>query len=386
MFEARYGLPNEVKFCSRCVISNMRPSSVIEHLSGPDDPKPTIQFIDGVCSACLEADRKRTTDWAERDRELRVLCDLYRRSDGRYDVLVPGSGGKDSFYAAHILKHRYGMHPLTCTWAPHIYTDVGWRNHRRFCAVADNYLLTPNEHVHRLLTRLSLENLFHPFAPFVYGQKAYPPKLATQLGIKLVFYGESAVEYGNASEAAYHVVPHDSIRLGGVPLAEIRMRYGLHNSDLAAYLPVEESNGVDVRYLGHYLKWKPQERYYYACEHGGFEAAPERTPGTYSKYNSIDDKLDDLHYFSTWVKFGIGRATYDAAQEIRSGDITREEGVALVKRFDGEYPERFEREVFEYLSVPGFPEMTRERLFMLAEKFKSPHLWDGDQLRHRVWD
>ncbi len=75
-------------------------------------------------------------------------------------------------------------------------------------------------------------------------------------------------------------------------------------------------------------------------------------PSTYSKYNSIDDKVDDLHYYTTYIKFGIGRATYDAAQEIRSGDITREEGVALMKRFDGEYPERFFDELMAYLSVP----------------------------------
>jgi hypothetical protein len=117
---------------------------------------------------------------------------------------------------------------------------------------------------------------------------------------------------------------------------------------------------------------------------GGFEASPERTPGTYSKYNSIDDKIDDLHYLTTFIKFGIGRATYDAAQEIRSGDITRDEGVALVKRFDGEFPERFASEIFDYLSVPEFPQMTLGRFKGMCEQFKSPHLWDGERLRHQV--
>ena len=91
-----------------------------------------------------------------------------------------------------------------------------------------------------------------------------------------------------------------------------------------------DKNNVDVRYLGYYLKWHPQSCYYYAIENGGFTASPERTPGTYSKYNSIDDRIDDFHFHTYFTKFGIGRATYDAAQEIRSGDITREEGVALV--------------------------------------------------------
>src|SRR5690606_8499504 len=95
---------------------------------------------------------------------------------------------------------------------------------------------------------------------------------------------------------------------------------------------------------------------------------------------------DDLHYYCTFIKFGIGRATYDAAQEIRSGEITREEGVALVNRFDGEFPARFEQELWDYLSIPADkfpvankmfeqPKMSREYFMMLADKFRSPHLW-----------
>jgi hypothetical protein len=156
-----------------------------------------------------------------------------------------------------------------------------------------------------------------------------------------------------------------------------------------------------VHYLGYYLKWHPQSCYYYAVEHGGFEASPERTPGTYSKYNSIDDRIDDFHYYTTGVKFGLGRASYDAAQEIRSGDITREEGVALVKRFDHEFPERFADEIFRYLSIPAKasfrklskmfeqPVLTREYFMKLADTFRSPHLWKWEdeqwKLRHAVW-
>ena len=95
---------------------------------------------------------------------------------------------------------------------------------------------------------------------------------------------------------------------------------------------------VNFYYLGYYIKWIPQEAYYYAVENTGFKANPERTEGTYSKYNSLDDRIDGFHYWSTFVKFGIGRATYDASQEIRNKHLTREEGQALVKRFDGEFP------------------------------------------------
>ncbi len=155
-----------------------------------------------------------------------------------------------------------------------------------------------------------------------------------------------------------------------------------------------------MHYLGYYLKWHPQSCYYYAVEHGGFQASPERTPGTYSKYNSIDDRIDDLHYYTTGIKFGIGRASYDAAQEIRSGDISRNEGVALVKRFDHEYPERFINELFAYLSLSEgeFPKaskmfeqpmMDREYFDILTDQFRSPHLWYKEagewRLRHPIW-
>ena len=36
-------------------------------------------------------------DWLERMGQLEILCDRYRKTDGSHDVIVPGSGGKDSF-------------------------------------------------------------------------------------------------------------------------------------------------------------------------------------------------------------------------------------------------------------------------------------------------
>jgi len=163
-----------------------------------------------------------------------------------------------------------------------------------------------------------------------------------------------------------------------------------------------EAKQIEVHYLGYYEKWHPQNAYYYAIENGGFQSSPERTVGTYSTYNSIDDRIDDFHYHTTWIKFGIGRATYDAAQEIRSGDLMREEGVALVCKYDGEFPDRWADEIFRYLSLPAdqFPLAARafeQPLFdrayyeLLCERFRSPHLWSfsetgGWQLRHRVFD
>ena len=412
--DAKYGLPKEVKFCSRCVISNQRPNSAVEYQHTKASKKETIHFdTDNICDACRAAEIKQSIDWQKRESELIELCDRHRRSDGAYDCVVPGSGGKDSFYAAHILKYKYGMHPLTVTWAPHIYTDWGWKNFQSWIhAGFDNILHTPNGRVHRLLTRLAVENLFHPFQPFIFGQKSLAPKIAIEHDIPLVFYGENEAEYGNPvhdMQSAkrdwnyFTATNKKDIFLAGTSMADLIEKFGLDSSDLQPYLPANpvqiEKHKIEVHYLGYYLKWHPQNCYYYAVEHGGFMASPERTPGTYSKYNSIDDRIDDFHYYTTITKFGIGRATYDASQEIRSGDITRDEGVALVRRFDGEFPERFAEENFRYLSIPEKefpvaskmfeqPVMDRKYFMMLADHFRSPHLWKFEggewRLRHTV--
>lgn len=411
---AKYGLPKKVTFCRRCVTSNQKPVSAIEFQHTAASVKQAIHLDEtNICDACRVAEKKSAIDWQAREEELRALCDKHRSSDGSYDCLVPGSGGKDSFVAAHMLKYKYGMHPLTVTWAPHVYTEWGWRNFQRWIhAGFDNYLCTPNGRVHRLLTRLAVENLFHPFQAFILGQKSLAPKMAVLHQIPLVFYGENEAEYGNPVGDAdsairqwkYFSAPEkSSIHLGGTSIKDLTTDFGLEEVDLDPYLPANPEGlqklGIEVHYLGYYVKWHPQSCYYYSVEHGGFEASPERTPGTYSKYNSIDDRIDDFHYYTTFIKYGIGRATYDAAQEIRSGDINREEGVALVQRFDGEFPTRFADEIFAYLSIPEkeFPQaskMFEQPIFdlayfnNLADSFRSPHLWsykdDQWSLRHQV--
>ncbi len=414
--EPKYGLPAEIVFCTRCVMSNQRPNSTSEFQHKSDSIKETLRIDDdGVCDACRVAEQKeRGIDWDAREKELRDLCDRFRRTDGEYDCIVPGSGGKDSFYAAHRLKYDYGMHPLTVTWAPHIHTDWGWSNFQSWIhAGFDNLLMTPNGRVHRLLTRLATERLFHPFQPFIFGQKALAPKMSALYRIPLVFYGENEAEYGNPQSDTRNALrdwkyftannPSD-IYLGGTSIRELTDDFGVDPVELQPYLPADPDRltavGTEVHYLGYYLKWHPQGAYYYSQEHGGFKAAPERTPGTYSKYNSIDDKVDDFHYYTTFIKFGIGRATYDASQEIRNDEIDREEGVALVRRFDGEFPERFADEILEYLSIPedefpvaaqafDHPLMDRDYFRELEDRFRSPHIWQYENgtwaLTSAVW-
>jgi len=384
------GLPEEVLFCKKCVISNQRPSSSIEFKNHQGEKKKVIHFDEnGVCSACRYHEEKETNiDWEDRENKLISLLETFKRSDGGYDVIVPGSGGKDSAYTAHILKYKYGMNPLTVTWAPHLYTEIGFKNFQNWMHIGglDNILYTPNGVLHREMTRNAFLNLLHPFQPFIIGQRIIGPSMAQKFGVKLVMYGENQAEYGNAIEENKNALMNmdffstedvNELLFGGIKLRDYISDGKYTVNDFAPYIaPERESlikSGVEVHYLGYYHKWDPQECYYYSVDNTGFEANPVRTEGTYSKYSSIDDKIDPFHYYTTLIKFGLGRCSYDAAQEVRNGKITREEAVYLVNKYDHEFPQKFFPEFLDYISL------SEDAFWDTIEKFRSKHLWVQNQ-------
>jgi len=372
-------LPQEVKFCKKCVVSNQRPRTDFDE--------------EGVCSACNYAYVKHNQiDWGQREEMLLELLDKHRSPDGSYDCIVPGSGGKDSSYVSHQLKYKYGMHPLTVTWAPFIYTDVGWQNYLSFKDHGfDNILCFPNGILHRKLARLGFELLGDAWEPFAYGQKAYAFHMAIKFKIPLIFYGESGeVEYGGSTKNRDK--PFEStddwkeFYYKGSGINEL-VQYGLEagifsqeeikNNPFHLYKSPHweelKASKPQMHWFSFYKKWIPQENYYYAVENTGFQANHGgRSEGTYSKYVSLDDKTDGFHWYMGYIKFGLGRASRDAQMEIRNNHITREEAVALVRKYDGEFPKKYFKEFIEYIDIS-------EKEFWEVVDFyrlKSSHLWE----------
>ena len=392
-----YGLPEDVIFCKRCVMSNPRPATSPEFRK-KDSRIPTSAFgEDGICDACRYYEQKALIDWDDRDRQLRELCDKYRRSDGSYDVLVPGSGGKDSILVSHLLKYKYDMNPLTVTWAPHIYTEIGQRNMQNWLQAGfDNILVTANPLIHGKLTSIAFQKLVNPFQPFIMGQKITAPRLALLYGIELIMYGENQAEAHNAlnetvspimDPAHYTRESADTpLFFGGVPYEDLP-EHGIPHNEMNMYIPplrekVEEA-GIVVHFMSHYVNWSPNANYYYAKEHANFESNPDgRSEGTYSKYASLDDRIDGLHYYTMYIKFGQGRAMNDACRDIRDGLISRDEGVALVNRYDGEFPKKYFQECLKYMDI------SEERFWEVIDGARSPHLWTKKDnewvLRHKV--
>ena len=114
-----------------------------------------------------------------------------------------------------------------------------------------------------------------------------------------------------------------------------------------------------------------------------FKPSSTRLEGSYDKYASMDDKIDWLHFYTFFIKFGMGRATAATDQEIRSGVITRDEGISLVKRFDGEFPNKYYKDCLEYMNISS------KKFNEVIEKARPNHLWKKVhgkwRLKHPIW-
>jgi|TARA_B100002003_G_scaffold66688_1_gene62002 N-acetyl sugar amidotransferase len=374
-----YNLPDEVKFCKTCTISNQR---------------PRITFDDeGVCSACNFAlFKKHEIDWEKRLEELEQLCDKHRKNNGDFDVIVPCSGGKDGSYVAHQLKEEFGMTPLGVTWSPIKASTVGRKNLDAFIASGFNHVIgNPDGQMYRRLTHLAFKHLGDPFQPFIYGQTNYPLHMAVKYNVPLIVYGENGeVEYGGNMKNAYRptreIEDHDEHYFSGKP-PSFWTEHGLATADLKPFMQPSikeiKRNKTEIHFFSYYKYWDPQENFYYAKEHTGFTPNEERSEGTFTKYASLDDEIDGFHFYLSYIKFGQGRTTTDTAHEIRDKKITREEGIALVKRYDGEFPTKYYKEFLEYTSF------TDEEVHEIVDSWRAEHIWkkvdNKWRLRKPIW-
>ena len=395
MKKNKNGLPLDIQYCVKCNLSNQRPTSVNEYFHTSSTQHSTVEFDkDGICYGCnfVKKEFDQTINWDERERELIELCNKYRKNNGEYDCIVPGSGGKDSIFASHILKYKYKMNPLTVTWSPHMYTDIGKKNFESWLHNGgfDNFLYTPNPKVQRKITKEAVKNILHPFQPFIIGQKTFALKMAAKFNTPLIFYGEMGGKGGKKTkltdksfnqtknQKGFEIDPllgHEfkDAYLGGKKIAEY-LDEGFNLNDFESYKPLDpeiiEKKNIEFYYLSYFLRWIPQENYYYSVKHVDFQSNQERTDGTHTKYVSLDDKIDGFFYYTSYIKFGIGRTMLESAEEIRHGHTTKEEGISLIEKFDGEYPTKYEQEFYNYI------DMKKDEFLEICDKFRPNHIWE----------
>ena len=352
-----------VQFCSKCLMPSTR---------------PRIVFKDGVCNACENAKQQQEIDWDARKTEFLEVIDEHR-SDGPYDCVVPFSGGKDSAAIAWRLKHEYGLNPLLACYGQLMWTEVGRANMDRVAKDGfDIIRWGVNGNISRRLARRFFIERGCPKIHYNAGVNAVPLRTAIAFNIPLVIYAEMGEQfYGglvldeeskrtrNLTEVLEHQIGDDP-RNWAID--------GISENELTPYIYPDRHlislNRVRAFYFSYFHKWSIYENYQLMRDHLGFVGVQPRTDGSFENYDSVDDKIDGLDFFMMGVKFGFSRCTRIVSRLIQSGDMTREKGLALVKQYDGEFPEMYIDDVLEYLS------MTRGELEEIIELHRNPELWE----------
>lgn len=355
-----------IKYCKTC----LTPSS-----------RPRVTFnADGICNACLNMESKNAIDWETRKQEFVELVDRYRAHTGPYDCIVPWSGGKDSSYIAWRLKFEFGLNPLLVTFSPLLPNEVGVHNREEMLKAGfDQVLLRPNQKVGRRLARRFFIERGNPKVAWDAGINSWPVRAAVKFGIPLIFYAEHGEsEYGgrvlseeskkmrNFTEVIENIVGDD-------PHNWVDDVIGERDVAPYAYPSPEEIAGVGVRalYFSYFFRWSMYDNYQFIKGKIDFHLAPGgRTNGTFTGFDSLDDKIDNLYYYMQFVKFGFGRASRDASRLVHNGHMTRAEALDVTRKYDDEFPSTFFNDNLEYLGLTE-PEFTE-----IVDQHRNPEIWE----------
>ncbi len=357
----------KIEYCTRCLMPNSRPRIVF------DDR--------GICNACLYAEQKhREINWEERKQEFIEILDRFRSKDGSWDCVVPWSGGKDSSSIAWKLKYEFNMNPLLVTFSPMMPNSVGNKNRETLInAGFDHLFFRPNQKVHRRLAKRFFIERGNPKVAWDAGVNVAPVQVAVSYGIRLIFYAEHGeTEYGGKVIHAdsskirdfTEVIEH---QVGDDPMNW--MDKEITGKDLHAYLYPDldriRNAGVTAYYFGYFNQWNMFENYHYIKSKINFTTHPQgRTVGTFTDFDSLDDKMDPLYYHMQFIKFGFGRAVRDASRLIQNGHMTREEGLEAARKYDDEFPHEFFKEVLEYL------DLDEEAFHNIVDKHRNSEIWE----------
>jgi len=359
-----------MKYCEKCVTPNSR---------------PRIKFNDdGICNACLNSYKKKVSiNWASRkDEFLEIISNIKKTNKNRegYDCIVPWSGGKDSTYIALRLKFEFGLNPLLVTFSPLVPNEVGVYNREIVLKKGfDNYFFRPNQKVAKILSKRFFIERGNPKVAWDAGINSLPVRMALKFNIKNIFYAENGEsEYGglvlgedsHKKRDEREVIEH---LVGDYPENWVSKEISLN--DICPYkFPSNEEikkSKINIFYFSYFFKWNMVDNYRYVKkELRNFKTNPHgRTEGTFTDFDSLDDKIDDLYYYMQYIKFGFGRAIRDSSRYIQNNEMSRDEAVKIVKKYDGEYPKRNLNEILDFLNTS---EMDLEEI---VNKHRNQEIW-----------
>ena len=359
----------EVRYCSNCLFP---------------ETKPDLHFTEaGLCSACIASESKDLgIDWNQREEDFYSIIDKFRLKSDEigYDCLIPVSGGKDSTYQAYFMKEICGMNPLCVCFETTKVTELGQRNLDNISKMGIDVIhFKKNYNVYRSMVKEGFIRVGDEMWPNHIGIFTIPINIATKFKIPLIIWGENPQqEYGGPLESIEKnkLTRRWLEEFGGLLGNRIQDMIGVDGltaKDLTPYFyPSDEEleeTGITSLFLGHYFFWDARKQLEVVMKHGFEVKADGPVEGTYTNYENLDEEMHGLHDYLKFVKYGFGRATDHACIDIRNNRLTREQGLDLVKKYDGRYP---------HLSVNAFVEysgMTKTEIDKILDSYTNPVLF-----------
>lgn len=375
---------SSMKYCRRCVYPI---ATVNLHV---DD--------DGVCSSCrtFSSFASLSEDfWDTRRKKFEQIIESHVEGNtSNYDCLIPVSGGKDSYYQAHIVAAKYGLKPLLMTYHGNNYMPEGDYNRDRMRHVfdADHIVWGPSVEVLKKLNRLAFKKMGDMNWQNHCGIFTAPINVATKFKIPLIIWGEVAWDISGMFE------PEDFVEFS----ARVRHEHGLRGYEWydflddpddkliekdmlwAKYPSDEEILAVGVRgiYIGNFFKWDANEHVKLVQERYEWKPAEFPFERTYRQFSNLDDRYENgIHDLLKFVKFGYGRCSDHASKDIRAGYMSREEGIAMVRKYD----HVISSDLGHWLNYVG---MAETEFWRIADTFRDPRVWwieEGQWVKDNIW-
>lgn len=339
----------EIKYCKKCLFPETKPDLAFNEL--------------GICSACTAAENKIIgIDWKEREEEFFKIIEHYRLPKDRvgYDCLIPVSGGKDSTYQAYFMKEICGLNPLCVCFETTYLTELGQKNIDNISKMGiDLIYFKKNYNVYKKMVIESFKRVGDEMWPNHIGIFTVPVIFAVKFNIPLIIWGENPQqEYGgpNLDSVKNNILNRKWLEeFGGLLGNRIQDMIGvdgIEEKDLTPYFyPTDEEIekvGVVGLFLGSYFFWDARKQLEIVLKHGFSVKEDGPVEGTYTNYENLDEKMHGLHDYLKYVKYGFGRTTDHACIDIRNNRLTREDGIKLVKEFEGKYPHKSIKAFMEY--------------------------------------
>lgn len=325
-----------MKYCKKCLTTNLRPNSSIDN--------------NGVCIAC-----NHTIATSEKSflSNLDILRSMIQKNKARrkkhpgYDCIVGVSGGKDSTRQAHWVRDRLGLNPLLvcCGYPPLQMTNIGADNMSNLISMGfDVEIFTPAPQSSAQLSLSSFKKFGNVCKSTEMALFSAVPRIAISKKIPLIFWGENpALQVGDANTEGVNYFDGNNLRNLNT-LTDGGIKWIFDEIDVykaKAYIyPSKKSFNqakVDIMYLGPaWDDWSNDDNSIYAAL-TGLSVRPNdiEVTGDISGASMLDEEFTNINMMIKYYKFGFGRATDICNERIRAGILTRGQAIDLVDQYDG---------------------------------------------------